>query len=154
MNKEIKNVRYGTLRPKGAHSPFDVQFLLNYIPKMLAVYIQYKILFQNVHSPTLHPKGSQKLSNRHIFFLIVGKIYPIQNKLYLYSDLRNTCQLYSYIGIGYVIPTIGGNVSVRGFLCAQECTFCNIYTCIGYMLPTFGENISVGGFLCALRAQS
>ena len=64
---------------------------------MLAVYIQYKILFQNVHSPTLHPKGSQKLSNRHIFFLIVGKIYPIQKKLYLYSDLRNTCQLYLYI---------------------------------------------------------
>ena len=45
---------------------------------MLAVYIQYKILFQNVHSPTLHPKGSQKLSNWHIFFLIVGRIYPIQ----------------------------------------------------------------------------
>ena len=45
---------------------------------MLAVYIQYKILFQNVHSPTLRPKGLQKPSNWHIFFLIVGRIYPIQ----------------------------------------------------------------------------
>ena len=79
MNKEIKNVRYGTLRPKGAHSPFDVQFLLNYIPKMLAVYIQYKILFQNVPNPV--PKGfteTFQLTYQHMFFLTVGRIYPIQ----------------------------------------------------------------------------
>ena len=63
----IKNVCYGTLRPKGEHSPFDVKFQLNYIPKMLAVYIQYKFVFQNVHSPTLRPKGSQKPSNWHVF---------------------------------------------------------------------------------------
>ena len=62
-NMNIKKVCYGTLRPKGAHSPFDVQFILNYIPKMLAVYIQYKFVFQNVQYPTLRPKGSQKPSN-------------------------------------------------------------------------------------------
>ena len=51
--------------------------------------------------------------------------------------------VFIYIGIGYIIPTIGGNVSVGGFLCALECTFCNIFIFIGYMLPTFGEYMSV-----------
>ena len=93
---------------------------------MLAVYIQYKILFQNVHSPTLHPKGSQKLSNRHIFFLIVGKIYPIQKKIiFVFRFEEYMSVVFIYIGIGYIMPTIGGNVSVRGFLCAQE--FGNIW---------------------------
>ena len=43
--------------------------------------------------------------------------------------------VFIYIGIVYIIPTIEGNVSIRGFLCAQECTFGDIYICIGYMLP-------------------
>ena len=46
-----------------------------------------------------------------------------------------------------------GNVSVGGFLCARECTFCNVYICIGCMLPTFGGNMSIGGFLCALWGE-
>ena len=41
----------------------------------------------------------------------------------MYSDLRNTCQLYLYIGIGYIIPTIG---SVRGF-CAPRNVHLVIY---------------------------
>ena len=46
---------------------------------MLAVYIQYKILFQNVPNPA--PKGfteTFQLTCWHMFFLIVGSIYPIQ----------------------------------------------------------------------------
>ena len=95
---------------------------------MLAVYIQYKVLFQNNPNPV--PKGfteTFQLTCQHMFFLIVGRIYPIQIYillyLYLYSDLRNTCQLYLYIGIGYIIPTIG---SVRGF-CAPRNVHLVIY---------------------------
>ena len=55
--------------------------------------------------------------------------------------------VFIYFVIGYIIPTIGENVSVRGFLCAQECSFLNIYICIGYMQPTFGEYMYIFEFV-------
>ena len=128
---------------------------------MLAVYIQYKSLFKNVPNPAL-PKGfteTFQLTCRHMFFLIVGIIYPIQ--IYVYFVMF----IFEFIFEEYM-PVVfiywcwkyhtnnWGNVSVGGFLSARECTFCNVYICIGCMLPTFGEYTSVEGFLCALRAQS
>ena len=91
----------------------------------------------------IYPNCWQEISNIHF----VISIFVFRFKEYM-------SVVFIYIGIGYIIPTIGGNVSVGGFLCALECTFCNIYRCIGYMLPTFGEYTSVGRFLCALRTQS
>ena len=78
-------------------------------PKMLAVDIQYKYILQNVHSPTqrVHrnpPTGiyiSQLLAGymqyqQYMYFLIFT--------IYIFVfDLRNTCQLNSYFGIGYVL---------------------------------------------------
>ena len=91
------------------------------------------------------PNCWQNISNTNIYFVIFIFVFRFEEYMSV---------VFIYIGIVYIIPTIEGNVSIRGFLCAQECTFGNIYICIGYMLLTFGEYTSVGGFLCALRAQS
>ena len=96
-------------------------------------------------STYVFPNCWQNISNTNIYFVIFIFVFRFEEYMSV---------VFIYIGIVYIIPTIEGNVSIRGFLCAQECTFGNIYICIGYMLPTFGEYTSVGGFLCALRAQS
>ena len=44
----------------------------------------------------------------------VGIIYPIQIYISVF-DLRNTCQLNLYTGIGYILPTIGGYMPFEGF---------------------------------------
>ena len=73
------------------------------------------------------------------------------------------CKLNIYICIGYILPTIGGYMTVGGCLCALRAlgrgsaglgTMCqlNTCTCIGYILPTFGEYMTVGWCLCALWA--
>ena len=56
----------------------------------------------------IFPKCRQNISNK---IYILGNIYiciPIW--------LRNTCQLYLYIGIGHIMPTLGGGMYVGGFL--------------------------------------
>ena len=43
-----------------------------------SLYSVQNFISKYIYSPTLRPKGLQKPSNWHIFFLIVGRIYPIQ----------------------------------------------------------------------------
>ena len=87
-------------------------------------------------------------------------------------------QLWMYICIGYILPTIVEYCSVGGCLCALQAQgwgiymfwdiylywicFANnfgvlfvwgLYICIGYILPTIVECCSVRGCQCALRAQ-
>ena len=62
------------------------------------------------------------------------------------QQLGNMCQLNIYICIGYILPTIGGYMTVGGCLCALPGAglgnMCQlniyIYICIGYILPTIG----------------
>ena len=110
--------------------------------------------------PNPAPKGFTETLQLTYIFLIFGRIYPIQIYilwyLYLYSDLRNTCQLYLYILVLDISCQKLGEMSQSEGFCAPRnlVTFGNIYICMGYMLTTFGEYTSVGGFLCALRTQS
>ena len=54
-----------------------------------------------VHPPNdIYPNCWQDISNSNIYFLI--NIFV--------SNLRNICQLNLYIGIGYILPKIGGIV--------------------------------------------
>ena len=54
----------------------------------------------------IYPNFWHDISNTNIYILLY---------LYLYSYLRNTCQLYLYIGVGYIIPTIGEMCQLEGF---------------------------------------
>ena len=97
-------------------------------------------------STYVFPNCWQNISNTNLYFVIFIFVFRFEEYMSV---------VFIYIGIVYIIPTIEGNVSIRGFLCAQECTFGDIYICIGYICcQYFGEYMSVGGFLCALRAQS
>ena len=110
--------------------------------------------------PNPAPKGFTETLQLTYIFQIFGRIYPIQIYilwyLYLYSDLRNTCQLYLYILVLDIsCQQLGEMCQLEGFCAPRNLvTFGNIYICMGYMLTTFGEYTSVGGFLCALRTQS
>ena len=57
--------------------PFAVKFQLIYIPKMLAVYIQYNSYFE-MYIPQPCAQRVRRNPPTDIFFLIVGKICPIQ----------------------------------------------------------------------------
>ena len=50
-----------------------------------------------------------KYTNTQIQYIIIGSIYPIQ----IYT-LGNICQLNLYIDIGYILPTMGGYMSIGG----------------------------------------
>ena len=94
----------------------------------------------------IYPNCWHDISNTNIYIYFVIFIFVFRFAEYMSVVFIYWCWIYH--------TNNWGNVSVGGFLCARECTFCNVYICIGYMLPTFGEYTSVEGFLCALRAQS
>ena len=78
---------------------------------------------ENVHPPTLCPKGTQTPPNLDIF---CQQLWPQL--------------LAEYIQVG-------------GCLCALRAQGSEICICIGYILPTFVGCCSFRGCLCALRAQ-
>ena len=99
-------------------------------PQMLAVGIQYKYILQNVCKLYIQQlKGSTKtLRPAHMYIQIFGWIYTNNICIFIYIyiflfDLKNTCQLNSYFGIGYLLRNVH-------FLTYT-------YICIEYMLPTF-----------------
>ena len=63
-----------------------------------------------------------KYTNTQIQYIIIGSIYPIQ----IYT-LGNICQLNLYIDIGYILPTIGGYMSIGGRLCALQAQGCGMF---------------------------
>ena len=71
----------------------------------------------------------------------------IYENIYLYwiygaNSLGSICQLNIYVGIGYIIPTVGGDecklvsFSVPFGRMVGEYIYFKIYLCVGYMLQT------------------
>ena len=50
--------------------------------------------------------------------IYVSWIYMLVSDIFC-QQLRNKCKLNLYIGIGYILPTIEGYISIKGCLCAH-----------------------------------
>ena len=119
----LQNVHYPTLRPRGSQTPSNAWIWLIHIPQMLAVYIQYKYIHQNMYIPKPCAQRAQGSSLTDI--LLAGYIQ------YLYIFVLDT----------YMLPTFGKYLPVEF-----------IYWYWIYPANNWGIYVS-WRFLCALRAQ-
>ena len=100
------------MQEEGKESKFLSDICVQYtrgstIPQLLAEYIQYQYI--NSTNKHIFQNCWQYISNTNIY--ILRKVCQLV--------LGNICKLNVYIGIGYILPTIGGFMSIGGCRVAE-----------------------------------